>query len=352
MRFYHAFSTVIFAASLYLTVWAQERPNPTKSQVQTKGSRPPTISAQATKPKVYVAPFTARRAVALEVLNSFTDEFETALIYTSCYDVLQRRDLDQLLKQIRNEKALTTIRDLGLPATAELRGRGATAVIFGEVDDDVGSGEVVVSVQMENFDSTIPWKKTESLKRGLQNDRTSRRELVKRLITDVCATTPNSDARRDATSPAGQANPTLNVRSPEWSLPARVVDSVDRDFQIQFRPSRHAVGLSKCRNAGAVIACLLSLTRLADGNLDYRYDPRDPNFASKLIDNFKVDHKQMGGYFLNGRSRHQQSVNLTKDETTWFVQEFEGATNDIKEVRIVFPENGYVRGIELRGAVE
>ena len=97
----------------------------------------------STRPRVYVAPFSANRPLDRQLLASVTNEFETALISSGCFDVLERRDLDRLLAQIRNERDLTTIRDLGVEATGQLRGRGATTVVFGEVDDDFNSGEII-----------------------------------------------------------------------------------------------------------------------------------------------------------------------------------------------------------------
>src|SRR5262245_58958236 len=76
-------------------------------------------NAQATRPSLYVAPFTGTQGIDAQVLSSFTSDFETGLVYSGCYDVLERRDIDQLLAQIRNERALGRIQDLGLDATQQ-----------------------------------------------------------------------------------------------------------------------------------------------------------------------------------------------------------------------------------------
>ncbi len=178
MRLWHLWASAVVFAILSQSILAQ----PTRSRAQ--GPLRPPIS-QSGRKKVYVAPFTARGALSQELLDSFTDEFETLFIDAGCYEVLERRDLDQLLRQIRNERGLTTIRDLGISA-AQVQGTGATAVVFGVINDDVNSGEVVLSVKMEYFDSTIAWKNQESLQRGRREDRASRLEAIRRLISHIC----------------------------------------------------------------------------------------------------------------------------------------------------------------------
>src|SRR5262245_55480542 len=109
-------------------------------------------SAGPSKIKLYVALFNADRAMDGKTLTSITNDVETALLYSGCVVILERRTLDRLLEQILNERRLSTVRDLGLDATRELRGEGATAVMFGEIDDDVNSGEIIVRAQIEQFD--------------------------------------------------------------------------------------------------------------------------------------------------------------------------------------------------------
>jgi hypothetical protein len=64
-----------------------------------------------------------------------------------------------------------------------------------------------------------------------------------------------------------------------------------------------------------------------------------------LVDDLRINHKVAELYFLNGRGQQQSEVTLGKDDSAWWVLEFEGGANDIQEVLIV------VRGFELRGPV-
>src|SRR5262249_55477714 len=89
--------------------------------------QPATAQSQV-RPAVYVAPFTAIRPLDATLLNSFTSDFEAVLITSSCYRVVERRILDQLIAQIRNEHVVETIGDLGKEAQARFKLQKADAV--------------------------------------------------------------------------------------------------------------------------------------------------------------------------------------------------------------------------------
>jgi hypothetical protein len=161
----------------------QPLPIPGPKRTTASPSTPPSSSpVRPVKPTVYVAKFTSRQPLGEQLLTSFTNDFETALIGIGSYTVIERREIDQLLDQVRNETALRTIKDLGMDLSGALRTRGASAVIFGNLDDDVGSGEYVITVKMEYFDSTISWQTNTSMRRGMVADRSSRVEAVNRLV--------------------------------------------------------------------------------------------------------------------------------------------------------------------------
>jgi hypothetical protein len=152
------------------------------------GSRVPARASlqQSVKPKVYVAPFTLRGNLDPKIAASITSEFERAMVRQTCYEVLERIDVDQLVKQARNERSIATVTDLGKDITGKLRLQGANAVIFGEADEDVNSGEVVFIAKMEYFNSTIAWERASSLSRGLVYDRSSRITPIKKLTDGLC----------------------------------------------------------------------------------------------------------------------------------------------------------------------
>jgi hypothetical protein len=62
--------------------------------------------------------------------------------------------------------------------------------------------------------------------------------------------------------------------------------------------------------------------------------------VTKLVDNFRVDHPLVRGYFVNGLGQRRETVTLGKDDWIWEVQEFAGPTKEITSVRVVFLGQG------------
>jgi hypothetical protein len=67
---------------------------------------------------------------------------------------------------------------------------------------------------------------------------------------------------------------------------------------------------------------------------DFKYG--GSTWATKLVDNFRVDHQLVRGYFLNGLGQRQDIVTVGKDDWIWAVQEFSGPVKEITSVRVVF----------------
>jgi sRNA-binding regulator protein Hfq len=67
----------------------------------------------------------------------------------------------------------------------------------------------------------------------------------------------------------------------------------------------------------------------------------------KLIDNFRVEHKLIQLYILNGRGERQSPINLDKGDRVWFAAEFADAAEDITTARIVFRN-----GTQLRAPIK
>jgi hypothetical protein len=162
---------------------------------------------------------------------------------------------------------------------------------------------------------------------------------VLRIMTDeMRVDLGQPEPRRTSAGEATDAGESKTSRS----APLKVVDTVKFEWYGEY-----TYDLYKCQHEREMIVCLYKLTRLRDGSGDYKYDSSDYLFTSKLIDNFNIEHKQLRGYFLNGRGQRQQTANLAKDDSIWVVQEFDGASPDIKTARIVITG----RSVQLRGPV-
>jgi hypothetical protein len=141
---------------------------------------------------VYVSPFTSRSRIDDEVLASFRDLFEeafgTAFSHDGTYKVLNRQVIQQIVAEAQNETGLiTSVDELNPKVKANLRLAKADGFIFGEVTDDKDSGEVIVDVRLQSFDSVLWWNKSVSIKRGLIHDRSSRKEAMEKLVRSIDA---------------------------------------------------------------------------------------------------------------------------------------------------------------------
>jgi hypothetical protein len=136
--------------------------------------------------------FATRDGEKNKTTESLTYEFEEALSQNCTYSVLERRKLDRLQTVIENEKALQDIGQLTATGSTELKRLGAAVVVFGEMFDDVESGEVIVTVTFQDFKGKKILIKSASIRRGLLRDATSRRERMTALAGEICKNTKPS----------------------------------------------------------------------------------------------------------------------------------------------------------------
>jgi hypothetical protein len=94
---------------------------------------------------VVVWDFATRDGRKTDTTASFTYEFEEALTQDRAYTVLERRNLARLQAVIQNEKALQDIGQISSTGSSELKKLGVSVVAFGEVFDDVDSGDVSIT---------------------------------------------------------------------------------------------------------------------------------------------------------------------------------------------------------------
>ncbi len=148
----------------------------TPAQAQATVTRLPT--------SVYVSEFVSRSISDKALLVSFTDLFETQLVNSGRYKVLNRRNLHRILDESKNESYVASMRDVSAQARTRISTlEGANGLIFGEVADDADSGDVSITVTLESFDAVIHWKRSTSMKRGLVRDLASRRAAIGTLAT-------------------------------------------------------------------------------------------------------------------------------------------------------------------------
>lgn len=136
-------------------------------------------------PNVYVWDFSTRDGEANELTRNLTEEFEEALIQSDCCTVLQRRRYSRILSQKQNEDGVASLLRVVDEQSNNRRILEARVVIFGEVVDDVESGQVRVSVNLEGFSGKIVAKESTHFARGKRIDPESRLAAMTTLVESL-----------------------------------------------------------------------------------------------------------------------------------------------------------------------
>jgi len=145
------------------------------------------IGAAAKKEQsAYVWDFTTRYSQKNKMTSKFTHDFETAFVQFGCYKILERRNYGRLIAQIDNEKAISEISRISTDTLDNLKGIQANIVIFGEVFDDIDSGEIKITVTFQAFDGTKILMKSIRISRGKAGDAESREKAMKELTDKIC----------------------------------------------------------------------------------------------------------------------------------------------------------------------
>ncbi len=142
------------------------------------------LAAQETT--VYVWEFFTRDNKNNDLTKAFTEDFESALVDAKCYTVLNRRNYASLVAQQDMEKEIRSVDDVSEETKSEFRTKAARQFIFGEIFDDVESGEIRITVTFQAFNGSIITRKHVSLARGLRLDANSRIETMKALAKKLC----------------------------------------------------------------------------------------------------------------------------------------------------------------------
>lgn len=136
---------------------------------------------------VYVWDFGTRDSKKTSLTKNFTEEFEGALIRANCCVILERRNYDRLMAQKNNEIAIMSIEGIAESSVITLKTLEANAVIFGEIYDDVESGEVKITATVQAFDGKNLARENAKISRGRRLDTTSREKIMQELAEKVCS---------------------------------------------------------------------------------------------------------------------------------------------------------------------
>lgn len=140
-------------------------------------------------PNVYVVDFTTRDLQKNALTAKFTHDFELALAQAGCYGVLESSEYSRLLTELDRERGIADIGQLSDSALSNLKTEQAEIVVFGEVFDDVDSGQVNITVTFQKFDRTKVLIKSILLARGKASDAESRQEAMGSLASGLCQRT-------------------------------------------------------------------------------------------------------------------------------------------------------------------
>jgi len=227
---------------------------------------PSVIFAQS----VVVWDFATRTGEKNNTTESLTYEFEESLSQNCSYNVLERRNLDRLQAVIQNERALQNVGQITAGGATELKRLGASLVVFGEMFDDVDSGEITITVIFQNFKGQKVLIKSVSIRRGLLLDSASRRESMAALTGQICRSTKATEAvgKSEAKQPAAEST------SPQVQ-PTKVIETKEA--------AGIAFSLLGCRLSGSVVTCDLSVVNKDD---DRQIEICTPCFgnSSRLVD--------------------------------------------------------------------
>lgn len=145
------------------------------------------VHAASAKSAVYVADFFTRDREITPLTMKLTGDFELALGGTNKYDILERRDFDKLRAEAKNEAAIAEISGMSGELVSALKAKNADMVVFGEVFDDIDSGQVSVTVSFVTFSGSKRLLLNTKIPRGKINDGDTRTAAMEELAKKVAS---------------------------------------------------------------------------------------------------------------------------------------------------------------------
>lgn len=110
------------------------------------------IQAQDDKKlKVYVKNFTYNNVILERISENLTSEFETELVKSGIYEVLERNRFDRLKKAMETEKKINDVRGIDSAAIDSLKAYNAEALFFGDVEYYSDDGRCKVTITLQNI---------------------------------------------------------------------------------------------------------------------------------------------------------------------------------------------------------
>lgn len=119
--------------------------------------------------------------------QQLTMEFEEKLVQIAYFTVIDRRERNLISQQRELEKTIRTIQDLSPKEINNLQEAKADAIVWGEIFDDVISGEFKVSVTVQAFNAQILKKESVRFSRGKVFDAESRELNMEKLAKKLCS---------------------------------------------------------------------------------------------------------------------------------------------------------------------
>ncbi len=145
------------------------------------------INAADNDSVVYVWDFSVSDPSLKKIGSMLTNDFETELINSDLYTVLERRRFNRVMAQQDLELKIAEIQNLPAVSMDSLKAIRAGVVIFGEVKDDIDSGVYEVTVIFQKLNEVILRKGSILIGRGLIADNQTRKKYMKDLVEQVHA---------------------------------------------------------------------------------------------------------------------------------------------------------------------
>ena len=136
--------------------------------------------------------FAYRNGTTDDITRNLTYEFEEALTKPGKFKILDRRTFARLQAVIDNEKALRQTGRVSSTTISSLRGLGADTVVFGDVFDDIDSGEISITATFQDFQGAKILIRSVQMPRGRVRDASSRREAVTSLVDAIIGTSTST----------------------------------------------------------------------------------------------------------------------------------------------------------------
>ncbi len=131
---------------------------------------------------VYVWDFSVSEPALKPIATMLTNDFETELINSGLYTVLERRRYNRVLAHQNLQREVRDIANIPSASKDSLAANMAGVVIFGEVKDDIDSGVYEVTVTFQSLNEVILRKGSVLIGRGLIRDNQTRKKYMKELV--------------------------------------------------------------------------------------------------------------------------------------------------------------------------